>query len=62
MQLLENHLEKSDVFFNIVNQEIVVFSLDHSSLFLCILFYLPTFDMPSMYVLIADFTFVCIKS
>ena len=49
-------------FFYIVNQETVVFSLDHSSLFLCILFYLPTFDMPSMYVLIADFTFVCIKS
>ena len=62
MQLLANHLKKFDVFFYIVNQETVQFSLDPSSLFLHILFHIPTFDMPSMYVLIADFTFVCIKS
>ena len=45
--------------FYIVDQETVVLSMDHSSLFLHIL---PTFDMPSMNVMIADFTFVCIKS
>ena len=44
--------EKNLIFFYIVNQETVVFSLDQSSLFLRILFHLPTIDMPSMYVLI----------